>query len=421
MKLTKLLSYLEKHNLFLTGGAGVGKSYLVNELISTYNRLGKNVIALGSTGISALNVNGITLHSFFLFGISKNLQELSSYDKKRKKSLAELKKILQKLDLLIIDEISMVSNHLMDMIYYRLEQMGFNGKVVVVGDFYQLPPIIKKEKNSLFQSSYAFNSSAWEKFRFKTIILKDVKRTSDKEFIIILNKIRKGICDSEVKAYLYKLKEKKLSSSLEPTYLYGRNKEVNSLNEKKLATLKSYEHFYFWQVENIANISQERLNRWAESLIVDEILHLKIGAKVIFCINNWGEFVNGQEGVILDLKEDAVIVLSRGKKIKVKAHTFELNEIDSETLEPITLAIIKQFPLKLAYAITIHKSQGMSIDTLVCNLDSIFAPGQLYVAISRSSNPKNLAIEYSKNDFNSYLEKVIYPNEEVDSFYKELE
>ena len=421
MKLTTILSLLEKNNLFITGGAGVGKSYLVHEIIKHYNKIGKNVIALGSTGISAVNIGGYTLHSFFLFGICKNLDELSLYDKKRTKYIHELKEILQKLDLLIIDEISMVSNHLMDMIYYRLEQLGFNGKVVVVGDFYQLPPIRRKEENELFATSYAFKSSSWEKFNFKTIFLKEVKRSKDKEFAHILEKIRRGVCDNEVKQYLNSLKEKKLPSYLEPTYLYGRNKEVNALNEKKLLKLKSSENFYFWQLEKSANISEQRVQNWAKSLIVDEVLHLKVGAKVIFCVNSWGEYVNGEEGEVVQLNEDEVIIKTKRKKIHVTPHTFELNEINPQTLEPQTIATIKQYPLKLAYAITIHKSQGMSIDTLICNLDSIFAPGQLYVALSRSSNPKNLAIEYSKSDFNSYLEKVIKPNKEVEVFYKGLQ
>jgi ATP-dependent exoDNAse (exonuclease V) alpha subunit len=422
MNSSDLINLLQDRNIFLSGGAGVGKSYLTNEIISQYEKNGKNVIPLGSTGISAVNIGGYTLHSFFVFGIAKDIEELKSYDNRNKKRVNELKKILKETDLIIIDEISMVSSALMDMIYYRLFSLGFAGKLMVVGDFYQLPPIVKKDsKNSLFKEEvYAFESSSWKRFDFYPVILSEVKRTTNKEFAYILEKIRKGICDSEVKSYLASLKETKLNNSSDATYLFGRNAEADSMNKKRLLELNSDENFYYWSINNIAKVNEKRLESWSKNLPINEILHLKVGAKVIFSVNSWGKYVNGQKGVVVEVDNEHIVVRSKGRDINVTQHDFELSEIDSQTLENKVVATISQYPLKLAYAITIHKSQGMSLDSLVCNLDYLFAPNQLYVAISRATDPKSLKIEYSRGDFNSYLSRVIVQNSVVDEFYGSL-
>jgi len=421
MTTSNLINLLQNNNIFLSGGAGVGKSYLTNRVIEEYEKNGSNVIPLGSTGISAVNIGGYTLHSFFVFGIAKNIEELKGYDKRNKKRVSELKKILKECDLIIIDEISMVSSSLMDMIYYRLSSLNYRGKLMVVGDFYQLPPIIKQNSNRLFKEEiYAFESYSWSKFKFKPVILEEVKRTNNKEFINILSKIRKGICSSDVKAYLSKLRDNKIDSSDDPTYLFGRNAEADSMNKLKLSKLDSDENFYYRSVDNIGKINEKKLDSWAKNLPINEILHLKLGAKVIFSVNSWGKFVNGQRGVVVEVENDYITVRSKGRDINVVPHDFELTEIDTDTLDSKVVAVVSQYPLRLAYAITIHKSQGMSLDSMVCNLDFLFAPNQLYVAISRATNPDMLKIEYSRSDFNSYLSRVIIENKIVDNFYQGL-
>jgi len=161
-----VLEALKHSNVFLTGGAGVGKSYITNEVISDYRKRGKQVVSLGSTGVSAVNIGGFTVHSFFVFGIAGNFDELAAGDKRAKSRLSDLKKILKATDLIIIDEISMVSTDLMDMIAYRLNNYGYFGKVLFVGDFFQLPPVQKQQnRNDIFGSKlYAFESMAWERF-----------------------------------------------------------------------------------------------------------------------------------------------------------------------------------------------------------------------------------------------------------------
>ena len=418
-----LYTLLQSNNIFLSGGAGVGKSYLTSKIIDIFFQNGKNVIALGSTGISAVNIGGYTLHSFFIFGIANSLEELRRSDSRNKKRLNELKKILTSIDLIIIDEISMVSSTLMDMIYYRLESLNYSGRLLVVGDFYQLPPIKKNQNsNALFDNLiYAFESSAWDKFNFKPVILNEVKRTNDSKFINILEKIRVGVCDLEVREYLKSLKNKEVKFKEEPTYLFGTNLEAQQRNRQKLYSLDGEEALYFWHLEKLKDVNENRLNSWLKSLPILETLHIKVKAPVIFSVNSWGKFVNGQRGEVVELNEEYIVVRSQGKNINVYPHEFELKEISEDNIEGEVVATLSQFPIKLAYAITIHKSQGMSLDNLVCNLDNLFAPNQLYVAISRAVNPKNLKIDYNNHiNFDSYLNRVIVKNEIVDNFYKSL-
>lgn len=416
----ELYYQLTDSNIFLSGGAGVGKSYLTSKIIDLFKYEGKSVVPLGSTGISAVNIGGYTLHSFFVFAIASNLEELRVQDRKNRGRISELKKVLKNLDLIVIDEISMVSADLIDMIYYRLESLDYSGRVLVVGDFYQLPPIVKSERNNaLFgQSFYAFESSAWSKFNFKPLILEEIKRTNDLEFANILSYIRKGESPLETREYLKRLLGHTVAFESEPTYLFGRNKEVEEMNKAKLAKIESDEALYFWEIEKIRTVNEKRLNSWAKALPVVEDLHLKVGAPVIFTVNKWGKFVNGQRGTVVELDIDHIIVSTDGRDITLYRHDFELTELNSETLESEAIATLKQFPIKLAFAITIHKSQGMSIESMVCNVDSLFVPGQFYVAISRAIDPGCLKIEYSRNNFDEYIDRVIVKNSEVDDFYK---
>jgi len=172
---TDVLEALKHSNVFLTGGAGVGKSYITTEVISDYRKRGKQVVSLGSTGVSAVNIGGFTVHSFFVFGIASNFDELNAGDKRAKKRLSDLKKVLKATDLIIIDEISMVSTDLLDMIAYRLNNYGYLGKVLFVGDFFQLPPVQKQNnRNDVFGNKlYAFESMAWGRFDLMVILCRD--------------------------------------------------------------------------------------------------------------------------------------------------------------------------------------------------------------------------------------------------------
>ncbi len=424
MDKTDVLEALKHSNVFLTGGAGVGKSYITNEVISDYRKRGKQVVSLGSTGVSAVNIGGFTVHSFFVFGISSNFDELNQSDKRAKKRLSDLKKVLKATDLIIIDEISMVSTDLLDMIAYRLNNYGYLGKVMFVGDFFQLPPVQKQHnRNDVFgEKLYAFESMAWERFELMVIELTEMKRTTDGEFTHILSKVRKGICDEEVIMYMTKLWNNE-SMGEDPTYLYGRNLEVEQTNRAKINELDTEETILFANIDMFGKVHEKKLAGWKAMLPISELLTLKEGVPVLFTVNKWGKFVNGERGILRKIEEDHLIVEKEDEYVRVERHEFDLVDMlvqDDGTIETISLATLSQFPLKLAYAVTIHKSQGMSIDNLVCNVDNIFAPSQFYVAISRAVNPKHLKIDFNKGDLTRYLHRVINVDRRVVEYYQRL-
>jgi len=422
--LEKVKKLLEDRNLLLTGGGGVGKSYLTTELISSLRSDAKQVVVLGSTGVSAVNVNGHTIHSFFCFGISNNLEEMKKNDKYTKNRVKELNKILYAADLLVIDEISMVSSDLMDMILYRLKSGSFDGRLLFVGDFFQLPPVKSRNQNSsLFgNSEFAFESSSWDYFDPYVVELTRTKRTEDEEFFNILNSIRVGELNNEVGGYLEGLRNNLHVRDENPTILFGTNAKADVMNMQRLEELKS-EPVLLKAKEKIhfPSLHVNRIETWKKNLPVPANLTLKKGASVLFCANKWGSYYNGERGIIASLDEDEVVVeKSNGKSVKVKRTEYTLSESITlnDKIEEKPLVSLEQFPLKLAYAITIHKSQGMSIDSLVCNIDNIFEKSQFYVAISRAKNPKQLLIDYSYNSFPNHLRKCIQVSSKVQEFYE---
>lgn len=423
--LLDILESLKHSNIFLTGGAGVGKSYLTNEVIKSYRQEGKQVVALGSTGVSAVNIGGFTVHSFFVFGISNNFDELRLADRRAKQRLANLKKILKATDLIIIDEISMISTTLLDMISYRVDSLGYLGKLLFVGDFFQLPPVQKSSKKSdLFVDSlYAFESSAWSKFDLTVIELTQMKRTQDKLFTHILQKVRRGICDDEVIQYMSRLWNNDSVENADPTYLYGRNLEVEQTNRYKIDQLESDETVLFADVECFGSVNEKRLASWKSMLPITEQLTLKEGVPILFTVNRWGKFVNGERGILHTIEDEYLIVEKADEFVRVERHDFDLLDMivkDDGSVETVSIATLSQFPLKLAYAVTIHKSQGMSIDRLICNVDNIFAPSQFYVAISRATDPKSLKIEFNRGDLTRYLQRVISVDSRVVEYYDRL-
>jgi len=424
-RLERCIKLLKGQNIFLTGGAGTGKSFLTKQIVTKYITAKKNIVVLGSTGISAVNINGQTIHSFFIFNISSNFDELEVSDRYNKSRIKDLNKIISKLDLLVIDEISMVSSNMMDMIVYRLRNGGFKGRILVVGDFFQLPPIVKKNSSNLLfdEALYAFESSGWDYLNFLNINLTQIKRTSDKEFMEILSKVRIGEVDNKVLSYLTRLKDQVIKAN-EPTILYGRNAEATRLNRQKLQALPQKEFVIESQkTKRDSKLSDKRVASWINSLPVEDSLLLKEGAKVIFTTNKWGSYHNGQRAIIEHIEDDHIVVssLKTGKLMKVDRFEFDLNRTvvdkDNEVKNESQYSL-KQFPLRLCYAITIHKSQGMSIDELICNVENIFATSQFYVALSRATNPKSLKIEFNRDYFDKYLQRVIQVSDTVKKFYK---
>ncbi len=422
----QIIDHLKTHNVFLTGGAGVGKSYSTNKIIDYYRKDKQSVISLGSTGISAVNIGGMTVHSFFIFGISNNFNDLLENDKRNRKKIVNLKKILKATDLIIIDEISMIGTELLDMIYFRLENSNFNGKILFVGDFFQLPPVTKyKKKDQLLDNAlYAFESQSWQKFNLLVVELKEMKRTKDRDFTKVLHKIRVGICDDEVISYLLKLYNNNSIYSKEPTLLYGRNQEVEATNRRKIDELETEETILFSNLKASSVVHPKKVESWKNLLPISNMLVLKVGVPILFTINKWEEFVNGERG-ILEHIDDEFLIIRKSDDVLIRLERYDFELLDMEVkndgkVENVSLATLSQFPIKLAYAVTIHKSQGMSIDNLVCNVDNIFAPSQFYVAISRATNPKTLKIDFSRGNFINYLKNIIRVDNRVVDYYKDI-
>ncbi len=425
-ELNTVLTHLKKGNVFLTGGAGVGKSYLTKEIIREYQKNRKSVVTLGSTGIAAVNIGGYTIHSFMLFGISSNFEELKKYDKRAKKRLKELYNILRNVDLLVIDEISMVSAELLDMVLYRLREGRFRGRILLVGDFFQLPPVMKKrDKTGIFDAfTYAFESSAWEEINPKIIELTVPRRTKDFEFVKILKKIRVGESDKEVISFLQKLLTQEEIKDKEATVLFGTNKEANLHNEKNLKRIKK--PLKTKEAEVVVHqegLSDTKLSSWIKNLPVEYELKIKENSRVLFTANKKDDFYNGERGKVLEIEEDRIVVeKENGFVVEVEPYEYKYSLISfdekSDEIKEEILAVLKQYPLKSAYGITIHKSQGMSINNLVCDVSNIFEKSQFYVALSRASDTKNLKIVYKRGNFENYIKRIIRVDESVKEFYQ---
>ncbi|EAL5965577.1 helicase [Campylobacter coli] len=432
--LDKLEKFLVYDNVFLSGGAGVGKSFLTNELIRSYKRQGKVVIALGSSALSAFNIAGATLHSFFCLGYCQDMDTLSVFDRnqKQREKILKLKENLKKIDLIIIDEISMVSADIFEMIGFRLKNSQFDGKILVVGDFFQLPPVIKEKKENLFlNSTYAFSSFFWKELKFKNIKLTQPKRTHNLEFYGNLSLIRQGFLDDKILNFFENLciNTKELEELDDDyTLLCSINKKVNAVNDDRLSKLESPLVCFKAEIcKESKDIDEHKIQTWIKSLNILDELKLKIGARVIFCVNNWDKgYYNGEQGIIesITYEEDKTyigIMKNNGIKIMLELYVFFMEELEQNNNEMFinVLASVSQFPIKLAYAITIHKSQGMSIEKLVCDIDHIFENGQLYVALSRAINPATLKIYFTKRiNFKAYFASILKFDISVREFYQ---
>jgi ATP-dependent exoDNAse (exonuclease V) alpha subunit len=400
-----LIKKLENSNIFLTGGAGVGKSYLTKKIIKEYS---KNLIVVAPTGISAVNIGGQTIHSFF--ELSRNLSKLNKLSFPKKK-------LISYTDLIIIDEISMVSKNLFDALNKRLIEAKFRGRLLIVGDFYQLPPVNVEEEG------WAFESMWWKYWNFEIVELKEIKRTTNPHFGEILNRLRDGSFKDKDIEYIYNLKNNKHLAKTNLTFLYSTNKKVDKKNSQKLSelptkliTFESYEELF-------EHNKKEQFENFKKSLNINDIFKVKKGAIVLNIVNQkvGGEVLyNGEKGVVVDIYPDNEVIAvdfeNRGI-FYIEKYPFDLIEYDydyqNDKIITKTIGTIYQFPLKLAYAITIHKAQGLTIDNLAVDLSYIFAPAQAYVALSRAVDPQKIIINPPRKSLHS----IFYIDQKVKDFY----
>jgi ATP-dependent DNA helicase PIF1 len=373
---------LEGSSVFLTGPPGAGKTYVLNEFIRRAKKRGKHVAVTASTGIAATHIGGATIHSWSGLGIRDNLTQ-NDRDWLRKNT--GLQKRYLSTDTLVIDEVSMLHGKRLDMIneackMLRESDEPFGGlQIILVGDLFQLPPVSRGNE----AADFAHTSAAWRELHPKICYLTEQHRQQDDQLLSILEAMREG----EVEEWHAQALQERLGVVPEEhvviTRLYAHNIDVEAINDRHLATLSGESKMFTMTSKGVAG----KVEQLMRGLLAPEKLTLKIGAEVMFVANNFAEgFVNGSRGTVVGFQDGSprVTLLSNGQTIRVNQHSWTLMEDDKKKAE------VAQLPLRLAWAITIHKSQGMSLDAAEIDLGKTFTPGMGYVALSRVRSLKGI-------------------------------
>lgn len=405
LKLAREFIQFTNNNLFLTGKAGTGKTTFLKTLKA--NQV-KRMIVVAPTGVAAINAGGVTIHSFFQLPFSPFLPKNNSdsqEDEFDKYKLNRQKiKIIRSLDLLVIDEISMVRADLLDAVdhvlrKYRYNNAPFGGvQLLMIGDLHQLAPVVKNDDweilEKYYQAPYFFYSKALRQATFKTIELKKIYRQTNQKFIEVLGEIRNNNLSKESINLLNSRHLADFQPDEDEGYitLTTHNAKALAINEKRLEDLSSLEISFEAKIED----------DFPEYMFpTEKELKLKLGAQVMFIKNDPSYeklYYNGKIGKITYLDDETVIVkceedkeeihvfLSTWKNIRYIVNS-ETNEIEEEII-----GTFEQYPLKLAWAITIHKSQGLTFNKAIIDIGNSFAAGQIYVALSRCKTLEGIAL-----------------------------
>ena len=384
-------------NVFITGKAGTGKTTFLKYYVSKCN---KKFVVLAPTGVAALNAGGETIHSFFRFKTDITLEKI----KKRK---FNTNPIYKNLDVIIIDEASMLRADLLDCVekFLRLNgkvpNLPFGGtQIVFIGDLLQLPPVVMKDEQYLFQSyydsPYFFSAKCMDECYCHIIEFTKIYRQVDNEFINILNSIRSNQASQNSINTLNEQVNKKFQKAKLSVLLTTTNKKAQEYKEKLLSQIDSEEKLFTAEVEDIENTS---------NFPADYELKIKVGAQVMMLNNDSSNrWVNGSIGIVqsieksLDFDEYIIYVKFQNGMIEpVEQHTWELFKYtwndELKKIETQKAGSFSQYPLKLAWAVTIHKSQGKTFDNVLIDLGyGTFAPGQLYVALSRCKSIDGISL-----------------------------
>lgn len=408
-------------NVFVTGSAGSGKTFLA----SAYAKKARDTILTATTGVAALNLGGETIHRVLGIGTaSRDFEAGKIIGKwnKIKKSSAPWDKakwdLIQSIDTIIIDEVSMLRRdqfELIDIVLSSVKDnpLPFGGvQMILVGDFFQLPPVVthyELNKYSDLVSPYCFQSQLWGQAGFQSFNLDTNYRQGEGEFLDALEKIRVGIVDDSIKEMMESRINANLGIGMEPVKLFSKKDTVNQENIsclKKLPGDKILSTADFDGKEYDIKILEKECPAESE-------LFYGEGAQVMMLTNEpSGKWVNGTMGIIKNA-DPVRIKLSTGETVSLKTHKWERvvhKVMPNGTVSTATVATMEQFPFKLAYATTIHKSQGLTLDYIDIDLQNCFAPGQAYVALSRARTLEGLRLR-------GWDPKSVKVDEKVKRFY----
>ncbi|WP_312077095.1 helix-turn-helix domain-containing protein [Chryseobacterium sp.] len=395
-------------SVFLTGKAGTGKTTFLNDFVK---RTRKKHIVVAPTGIAAINAGGVTVHSMFGLplrtflpttdridtNIANNIFDLQQHFKYRKDKL----KLLREVEVIIIDEVSMLRSDVLDMMdhslrFIRRNILPFGGvQMLFIGDLYQLPPVVRDEHvlKMFYNSPFFFDSLAIKQLPLLTIELTKVYRQTDEEFLEILNAIRDGNISNIDFEELNKRYDPLFDSKDQPyVYLCSHNKMADDINQEKLEEIKLSSQTY--EAKLFGDFKENQYPN-------EQFLDLKMGAQIMFIRNDISgekKYYNGKLGEISSLGENEIKVVLEGsdREITVKREVWEQKKyfLDGEkNIKEEVLGSFEQFPIKLAWAVTIHKSQGLTFDKVIIDAGKSFTAGQVYVALSRCRTLEGIVLK----------------------------
>lgn len=420
VNLAQFIAEKTDRNLFLTGKAGTGKTVFLKEF---KEHTKKKVVVLAPTGIAAINAHAQTIHSFFNFSFSPYIPQTIVINTQNDAETYD-DEMLKELEMIIIDEISMARADLLDRIDNKLRQVRrinkpFGGvQLLLIGDLFQLPPVVTKTDKEILDgyysgNNYFFNSEALKKVGFETIFLEKVYRQDDEEFVKMLDKARLGNLSWPI--------INKLNSRYMPDFevdndsnyitMVALKRDADKINNSRLERIDSNDKSYS---ASITGTFPE------DAYPVPKNMSLKVGTQVMFAKNDYKRnFRNGTIGQISKLEGDSITVIADNQEIVVERDSWENIEYTlKEEIHQIHEEVVgtfRQFPIKPAWAITVHKSQGLTFDNAVIDLPHTFESGQAYVAFSRCRTLEGIVLKRKVNPSTFFVDKAI-----VD-FYNRLE
>lgn len=386
-------------NFFLTGGAGTGKSTVIRQFLAEKIASRKQFPVLASTGAAAILIGGRTFHSFFGLGIMQGGPQ-AVYEKAMGNK--RLLKRLRDVEGIILDEVSMLSGQTLDCAERiargaRVSNLAWGGiRILAVGDFFQLPPVTRDRVRD-----WGFESNAWEDSEFEVLELDEVMRTGDEDYLRVLNKIRFGLCDDDVRDFL----DSRIWEEADPeiTHLFSRRDRTDAFNQGRLAGIDADLH----EIPTRYDGDPRYVETLAREAPIPPVLELKVGAFVMIRVNDPKQrFVNGSTGRIRRIYDESLLIDGEdGRTWEVEP--FPFSYLDAEGKE---VAHAINFPVSLAYASTIHKIQGATLSKVHVDLGQIWEPGQSYVALSRVRKSSDLSLM-------RWSESAIQADPKVRAFY----